>query len=150
MKKQYRESEDAWEGFDGREVVYNEKEEKKYESTVWKYLLGVAIIMLLIVVFKHVEEIRLYTKGHCIEAVYMKNGNGTEVARYINEDNRLQIFDITGMNAVHDGERVKLYYMENINTATPMTRWTEWALYYIFFGVLLCVSLWRIFRVYKK
>ncbi len=150
MKKRYRESEDAWEGFDGREVVYNEKEEKRYESTVWKYLLGLAIIVLIIVVLKHIGEIQLYSQGHCIEAVYVKYENGSEVARYVDADNKLHIFDITGMNSVHDREMVKLYYEENMRDAKPLTRWTEWALYYTFFGLMLLISIWRLRKVYKR
>lgn len=150
MAKRGRECEDAWGGFDGQETVYDPKEERSYESLVWKYIIGIALIALAAVIFLHSKEMKIINNGTCIVASYELDDYGNEVAWYTDEANRHYKYNVSGLSAAHDDAEIKLYYTDNIRDAIPKTKWQLWTGYYAFFGILLGVSLWRIIKVYKS
>lgn len=140
----------AWEGFDGQETVYDEKKAKRHEASIWFYLLGFSLLILVIIIHNHMSEIITIQNGTCIEAKYSVMGNGNEVATYYDDDGKPHFFNISGMNAVHDGSTVKLYYMDDINEAITKAPWYERLFHYSFFGVIFGISLWRILKIYGK
>ncbi len=150
MKKHYREAQDAWEGFDGGEYVYNEKAEKRYESSVWRFLAGAAILMLCFVIFMQAKELVIITTGNRIEAAYSESLNGAETAKYVDTNGKIHLYDVTGLNSVHTEEEIILYYVENIDEAIPKTSWKQWIVYYSFFAVVGGISIWRLRKIYKK
>lgn len=150
MARRGRECEDAWGGFDGQETVYDPKEEKSYESLVWKYIIGVAVVALMAVIFLHSKELKVINSGSCIVASYEVDEYGNEFAWYMDEAGRNYKYDVSGLSAAHEETQIELYYVDNIREAIPRTKWQLWAAYYAFFGALLGVSLWRIVKVYKS
>ncbi len=150
MKKGYREAENAWEGCDGREYVYNDAEEKQYESTVWKYLAVGSILLFLLVIYSHFLELRVVWQGTCIEAVYEVKSNGEEIARYVDADGKLYLYNVSGMDSVHTEDIILLYYLDDIDEAIPKTGWKQWFWYYLIFGCLGSLSIWKICRIYKR
>ncbi len=150
MKKGHRATENAWEGFDGGEYVYNEAADKKYESRIWKYLAGASGLLMLLIILMHVKELIIVSQGTCIEAAYYKASDGVEIATYIDENEKQYRYDISGMDAVHSENSVRLYYLDDIFNAVPKTEWMLWCKYYLFFGCLGGLSLWRIRKIYGK
>lgn len=140
----------AWEGFDGQEMIYDEKKEKRHEASIWFYLMGFSLIILGIIMYNHISEIITIHNGTCIEAKFSVMGNGSEVATYYDADGRPHFYDVSGMNAEHDGTTIKLYYRDNINDALPKSAWYERIWHYSFFGVIFGISLWRILKLYRK
>lgn len=149
MARRWRECEDAWDGFDTQATVYNEKEEKQYEGTVWKYLGIAALVVLALVIYMHSKELHIIHNGTCIVASYKVDSLGKEIVRYYDENNRLYIYDVSGMSAMHGETEIRLYYLENIQEAVPQTKWWLWAMYYGFFAALLSVCVWRLYKIYK-
>ena len=139
-----------WEGFDGQEITYDEKKEKRHEASIWFYLLGFSLIILCIILRNHVGEIITVYTGTCIEAKYAVSGNGNEVATYYDEEGTPHFYNISGMNARIDGATVKLYYRDNINEAITIAPWHERLWHYSIFGVIFGISLWRILKIYRK
>ncbi len=150
MKRRTRECEDAWEGFDGRQYEYNEVEERKYESSVWKYLAVGSILLFLIVIFMHTKELYIILQGECIEAVYYIGSDGSEIAKYESPEGKVYRYNISQMNSVHTKDKIMMYYIDNVQEAIPKTKWTLWCMYYMFFGCLGGLSIWRIRKIYKK
>jgi len=150
MAKRGRECEDAWGGFDTQATVYNPEEEKRYESTVWKYIIGVALAVLALVIYMHAKELNIVNNGTCIVASYYVDNSGNEIVRYSDENNKLYIYNVSGLSAVHEENQIRLYYLENIQDAVSKTKWQLWAAYYAFFGALLGISVWRIIKIYKN
>lgn len=150
MARRGRECENAWDGFDTSETVYNEKEEKRYEGTIWKYLAMLALVLLALIIYMHVKELNIINNGVCIVASYDVDSFGNEIVRYCDENNKLYMYDVSGMSASHEDAQIRLYYLENIQDAIPKTKWQLWIMYYSFFGLLLGVCIWRLGKVYKK
>lgn len=140
----------AWEGFDGQEITYDEKKEKRHEASLWFYLMGAAVVILCVVLHHHISEIVTVHTGTCIEAEYSVLGNGNEVATYYDAEGKAHFFNISGMNAKLEGETVRLYYTDNIRDAITRVPWHERLFHYSFFGVIFGISLWRILKIYGR
>ena len=61
---------DLLDGFDGREIVYDEKKERSYHARIWWALLGAAVLILLRGVTFHIDEIKMQRNWKTIEADY--------------------------------------------------------------------------------
>ncbi len=146
MKQQKIESRNAWDGFDGTEYEYDEKAEKKYDGAIWKYLLGVGIVVFALSLWAHVRELQVIKNGTAIECeYYVEDKKKEEIAHYHDTaNNRDYIFNVTMMNAVHTEETITMYYVDDINNAVPRTAVTTWMFYYAFFGTMIAISMWRI------
>lgn len=149
MVRRGRECEEAWGGFDGQATVYDPKEERSYESLVWKYVMGIALIALVAVIYIHSKELNIINKGTCIEASYEQDEYGNEFAWYTDDKNRYYKYDVSGLNVVHEEKSIELYYVNDVRDAIPRSKWQLWAVYYTFFGTLLGISVWRIIKAYK-
>lgn len=150
MARRGRECEDAWGGFDGQASIYDPKEEKSYESLVWKYIVGIALLALAAVIYMHSRELKVIQNGTCIVASYEPDEYGNEYAWYTDETGKHYKYDVSGLSAAHEGTEIKIYYVDNIREGIPQTKWQLWAAYYTFFGALLGFSVWRIVKIYKN
>lgn len=144
MKVQKIESRNMWDGFDDSEFAYDEKAEKRYDGAIWKYLLGVAVVLFAITLWSHVQETYVVKNGIAIECAYYVDNNGAELARYYDESNQLHMFDVSNMNAVHTDDSITMYYADNIDNAVSKANTIIWVAYYLFFGTLGTICIWRI------
>lgn len=150
MRQRESEYSNMWDGFDKAEYHYDEKKEKRYQSSIWKYLFALASIMLILTSYKFIEELNFIINGSSFVASYDVDNDGAEIVRYFDEDKNFYMFNVTGLNAVHEETTIKMYYLDDMNEAVPRTVWWLWFFYYAFFGIIFGISLWKIILIYRK
>lgn len=146
MRQQKLDSRNAWDGFDGTNYEYDEKVEKKYDGAIWKYLLGAAIFILFLTTISMIKEQNIIRNGTAILCDYYVENDGDEIARFYDADGKLHTFNVTTMSAVHTEESITMYYMDVIDDAVPKTSIKGWLFYYLFFGSIGAISIWRIIK----
>ena len=137
-----------WDGYDGTDHVYDEKKEKRYQSRIWLVAGGVLLCILISMMVKCAGEIRLFVCGRRIEAEYSEQG-GRRLAEYRDENGHLRIMDISGYLPARNGNHITLYYMEEEAEAVPFISPVAWAVYYLIFGALFALCIWRVRRIYR-
>lgn len=142
-----RETVDEWDGFDGTTRVYDDRKEKKYQRTVWLVLAVIAGGILVSLAAHHIGELRLISSANRIDARYYEEG-AYRTAVYTDETGKEFRYTVGGYVS-HDGDRISLYYREDIRAAVPVSSWGWWTFQYIFFGVVFSGSLWRLIRIYR-
>lgn len=138
---------DLLDGFDGREIVYDEKKEKNYHARIWWFLLGIVALVLVRGVTFHVNETKMKNSWNVIEADYYES---TAQAIYIEESGSYHQYDISGFPAEHEGDKIKLYYENEIGYAEPVSELSFWIKTYLIFGAAALFCGWRLWRIYKK
>lgn len=150
MRNYSAEATNAWDGCGTGENIYNEKEDKHYQSSIWKFLLGLGAFMLAFVIFNHAKELNVIWNGTSIEASYYTDSTGRATARYYDENDKLYTYQISASRAVHGKDTITMYYLDTPGNAIYESTWTSWSLYYLVFGTIFAISLWRIIVIYKK
>ena len=138
---------DLLDGFDGRELVYDEKKEKSYQARIWWFLFGAAVLILLRGVTFHIDEVRMKNGWNVIEAEYREE---TAQAVYREENGAYHQYDISGFSAEYEGDIIKLYYEEQIGYAKPVHKIGFWIQTYLIFGIIAVFTAWRLWTIYKK
>ncbi len=140
---------DGYDGFDGRETVYDAKAEKKYESTIWKVLLVIGLIVFVVATALTIENIQLYRNGNTITGVYDAEKSSVLVAveggpnRYIYVDGGVK-------QKLVDGKATLYYTGENYLQAQELL---EPGFYFMAYGVaivLVAGSGLMLRKIYKK
>ena len=134
----------------GASAYYDKKAEQRYESRIWKCLLGVAILVFASTLWLHIQEVQVIYNGSMIECAYYVDDRGVGNASYYDEEDKLYTFKITDQRFVHSEDSVKMYYVDNISDAIPKTSIMVWLGYYAFFGILTALCIWRIKVIYSK
>lgn len=133
----------------GGMVVANKvdkKDKKKYRVIrLWVILAIISFMILISLTFAHTNELTVRNWGHSIEAEYIENGN-YRGARYVDEQGTLHTYDLSSYSPVHDGDKITLYYTNNIDDVQPENSLLSWLLYYLFFGAVFGVSMWQIHK----
>lgn len=129
--------------------VETEEQDKSYEARIWWVLWGVALIVLIYTVWHQVREYDLIHNGQCIEAEYYVY-NGQEMAKYRDEDNRYHSYNVSGLDAVHDEDTIKLYYKDNLNPAEPHRHPRIWIFSYLLFGAIFAGCSLRLRKIYLQ
>lgn len=137
---------DLLDGFDGREIVYDEKKEKSYHARIWWALFVAAALILLRGVTFHIDERKLVHNGNQVVAKYNES---TAQAIYREEDGSYHQYDLSGFTAEHDGDKITLYYEDEISYAEPIHTVGFWMKTYLFFGISTLFCGWRLWRIYK-
>lgn len=138
---------DSWDGFDSQAHIYDEKKDKKWNSGIWKLIACLSALMLIYIFYNQMKEILLIKQGICIDAEYDET---KMLARYIDEDGQLYMYNLNAYDPeVKDGH-VKLYYRYNIHAAKPKSDVLSIIKDYAFFAILFGVSAWRIWKIYKS
>lgn len=137
---------DLLDGFDGREIVYDEKKEKSYHARIWWALLIAAVLILLRGVTFHIDERKMVHSGNQILAEYNES---TAQAVYWDTDGLYHQYDISGFSAEHDGDSITLYYRENVAYAEPVHTTGFWLKTYLIFGAASLLCGWRLWKIYK-
>lgn len=137
---------DLLDGFDGREIVYDEKKERSYHARIWWALFVAAALILLRGVTFHIDEMKLVRNGNVITANYNET---TAQASYVEENGAYHQYDLSGFTAIHDGNIINLYYEENVAYAEPIHTVGFWLQTYLFFGAATLLCGWRLWRIYK-
>lgn len=150
MKHRLAETHNAWEGFDTGENSYNEKEDQRYQSAIWKFLLLLSVLMLAFVVFIHIKELNTIHNGTSFVADYYVDTQGRSMASYHDTTGRLHVYQISAERAIINGDTITMYYTDDINDAIIQSTWTSWVWYYLIFGIIFAISLWRLIKIYKK
>ena len=138
---------DLLDGFDGRQLVYDEKKEKSYQARIWWFLLGAAVLILLRGVTFHIDEVKMKNSFFMIEATYYEE---TAQAVYVEENGSYHQYDIRGFSAEYEGDRIRLYYKDNVAYAKPVHRINFWIQTYLIFGSMAAFCAWRLRVIYKK
>ena len=138
-----------WDGFDGREIVYNDKEEKSYHSRIWVLLGGIAALILISLFCRLGSEIMLRINGNAIEADYCKDA--TKIyARIYDEGGEVYTINLAQFfTPVHKDDKITLYYYEDIAQAKPVSQVSAWLGYFGFFGAILGISIWRLYAIWR-
>lgn len=113
---------------------------------IWFILAVISFIILVSLVFAHINEMIAVKLGHRIEAEYYEEGGGI-YARYYDEDEKFYTYNLTSYYPIHDNDRVTLYYTTRIDEAEPANTLVSWLKFYAFFGCIFGVSMWRINKV---
>ena len=138
---------DLMEGYDGKNYVYDEKQEKRYESRIW---VGIAVCMILVLLRAaswHIEEIYMVHNWQVVEAEYNQKA---QFAYYEDENGKSYQSSVEGFLPDFDGDTIKLYYETNIQNAEPVNSLSFWFGAYALCGGILAFCAWRIARIYKK
>lgn len=138
-----------WDGFDGREIVYDDKKEKAYHSRIWVVLGGIAALILLSLFYQLGKEIVLRINGNKVEAEYYEDALKSYAVFYDENEEKYSVNLSQFFTPVHEGEKITLYYYEDIMEARPMSKPSAWLGYFGFFGVILGVSLWRLRAIWR-
>lgn len=140
----------AWDGFDRGEYIYEDKSEKKYQSSIWKILAVISAISLIVLAADHIRALQVIRNGNSITAEYYEESNGRQKAVYYDEDGNMYMYNFENAYAVHDKDSIVLYYENDIRKVTPKMVWWTWAGRYALFGILFAISFWRIMKIYRK
>lgn len=122
---------------------------QKYINTIWLIVAVVSFFVLVGTAFGHMNEISLKQWGHSFEADYIEDGINV-YAEYYDENQQLHTFNLNGHSPVHNGNKITMYYATNIDEATPENTLSSQLGYYIVFGALFAVSMWKIRKVAKS
>ena len=137
---------DLLDGFDGREIVYDEKKERSYHARIWWALLGAAVLILLRGVTFHIDEIKMQRNWKTIEADYSET---TAQAVFIEENGMYHQYDLAGA-AAHHGDKMTLYYEEDVAYAQAVHELSFWIKTYFIFGLAILFTGWRLWVIYRK
>lgn len=129
--------------------VETEQQEKSYEARIWWALWGVALMAMAYTAWHQAHEYDLVHNGLCIEAEYYIY-NGQELAKYCDENNRWHFYNVSGFDAIHDENTIKLYYKENINLAEPHRHPWIWIFSYLLFGAIFSGCSLRLRKIYLQ
>lgn len=138
---------DLLDGFDGRQLVYDEKKEKRYQARIWWFLFGAAVLIMLRGVTFHVHEVQMKRSYSVIEATYYED---TAQAVYREENGGYHQYDISGFSAEYEGDTIRLYYKEQIGFAEPVHDIRFWIKTYLILGSIAGFSAWRLWVIYKN
>ena len=138
---------DLLDGFDGREVVYDEKKEKSYQARIWWALLIAAVLILLRGVTFHINEMKMKKTWTPIVAEYHEQ---TAEAYYTDENGIKHHYSLAGFAVEHVDGKVTLYYEQDVNFAEPVHIISFWIKTYFIFGVAIALFIWRLWMIYKK
>lgn len=128
------------------------REEKEYQSAIWKGFLAFCLLLLLYTVYHHSKELITVFTGTAIICEYEEGnipGQAFAVAKY-KTDNQIYYFDLEGYAPVIKNNTVTLYYTEQISQAIPRNRTSSWLRSYILFGGISVLSIWKIRKIYKE
>lgn len=138
-----------WDGFDGREIVYDDKKEKAYHSRIWVVLGGIAALILISLFGKLGAEIMLKMNGNSIEAEYDSDATKT-YARIYDEDGKMHSVNLDQyFSPVHDGDHITMYYYDDIAQARPISKPSVWGGYFGFFGAMFGISVLRLHAIWR-
>lgn len=129
--------------------VETEQQTKSYEARIWWVFWGVALVVLAYTVYHQVREYDLVHNGQCIEAEYYIY-NGKEMARYYDEDNHYHAYDVSGRDAIHDENTIKLYYKTSIAAAEPHIHPKVWIFSYVLFGTAFVLCSLKLHQIYHR
>lgn len=138
---------ESWDGFDGRDSYYDEKKDKKWNSTIWKLIACLSALMLLYIFVNQMRDVLLVKQGICLDAEYDEE---KMVAIYKDENGQQYTYSLNSYSPESKDGRVKLYYRYNIRAARPRNSTISFVKNYCFFSIIFAIAVWRIWKIYKK
>ena len=130
-------------------TVESEKDEQSYEARIWWMFLVVALIVLSYTIWHHYLNHNLVQSGTCIEAEYFVQNNQAQ-ARYRDDAGQIYTYNLSSLNADHQGDTVKLYYKTDIRHAEPQRALQSWLFSYVLFGLMFIGCSFKLYLIYKK
>lgn len=116
---------------------------KRMLNSLWIVLAVVSFTMFIGTAFGHMNELGMVQWGNSIVADYYEEGIYA-YAEYTDEDGVLHKYNLSGHTPILDGDKVTLYYTTSLDDVTPRNTLTSFLIYYLVFGALFGVSMWRI------
>ncbi|MBQ2936267.1 MAG: hypothetical protein IJD96_08555 [Lachnospiraceae bacterium] len=112
-------------------------------NTLWVVVMVVSFVTLIGTLFGHMEELGAVQWGASIVADYKEEG-GRVYAEYYDENGQQYLYNLAGHDPIVDGDKVTLYYTTSLSEATPRNTLGSYIGYYVVFGALFGVSLWKL------
>lgn len=137
---------DEWEGSGAGNSVYDEKEDKKYQARIWVCIAAVMAVVIIYLTGNLISEVHMILNANYIVAEYDVEHS---IATYTTEDGRHCSFDVSGFYPKHDGDKIKMYYTDDVNMAIPQNTLISWLKNYAFVGVIFALCVWRIVVIFK-
>lgn len=119
---------------------------KRILNTMWVVVMVVSFVTLIGTLFGHMEELGAVQWGASIVADYKEEG-GRVYAEYYDENGQQYLFNLAGHDPIVDGDKVTLYYTSGLQNATPRNTLSSYLGYYVVFGALFGISLWKLRRM---
>lgn len=136
-------------GFNKDKVPGYARSELRYENSVWNVLIILSAVCLIICIAGTVREADLYFNGSYIDAAYNERN---KTASYLDTNHNYHMYNLgTDIFTAPKGKdgHIRLYYKDDLDKATFLTKWYMWVLYYIAFVTLVSVGMWRRHRNIK-
>ena len=116
---------------------------RKMLNSLWVVLVVVSFVTLVGTLFGQMNELSAVQWGQSFVADYYEEGSFA-YAEYTDANGVMHKFNLTGHSPVHDGDKVTMYYISDIDEATPQNTVTSFLGYYIVFGALFMLSMWKL------
>ncbi len=136
-----------WDGFDSREHPYDEKKEQSFQAGIWIFLAVVFSGIILFITSNVINDLKMKREGTCVLAEYDEDSNRASFRDDKDLFHTLNMVYFDDFKVTEDG-KVKLYYMDDPNDATPLSSYGEYFKHYILYGALLALCIWRILAAY--
>lgn len=121
---------------------------RRIMNTIWLVLAVVSFFSLIGTAFGHMSEISARQWGHSFEADYIEDEQGVR-AEYLDENGELHSFNLNGHDPVHTDGKVMMYYTTDMDGATPENKLSSQLVYYVLFGAVFGVSMWKVKKMTK-
>lgn len=118
----------------------------KYINTIWLVAAVISFFLLIGTAFGHMDEISLKQLAHSLEADYIDDGTN-RYAEYYDENNELHTYNLNSHSPIHNGDKITLYYAANIDEAVPENTALSWLFYYISYGGMFALSMWKVRKI---
>lgn len=141
-----REASNEWDGFDSQVEHYDEKEEKRYQSRIWWCLALIGCSIILITVFRQVKEAYMARTYQVVEAEYV--ADKPYLVKYTATDGIKRYYQLPEHSVRMKDGKVLLYYENDDTQAFAIGTFKSWILYYIFFGSMTGLSVYKLIRIY--
>lgn len=126
-----------------KEEIQKVSKKTKYINTLWLAAAVMSFFLLIGTAFGHMEEISLKQLAHSLEADYIDDGNN-RYAEYYDENHELHRYNLNSHSPIHSGDKITLYYAANIDEAVPENTVLSWLAYYIIYGSVFALSMWKV------
>lgn len=129
----------------------SEKSEQSYEARIWWALWAVALAVILYTAWQQYRNFDLVHNGICVEAEYSVYKERQLAKVWDSETgNLIQSFDVSGMDARHGEDTIRLYYKDNLALAEPQRELSAWLKSYALYGLMFAGCSWKLRRIYKN
>jgi hypothetical protein len=135
------------EGYGPDQGHYDKMEEKKDKhlmAAIWIGLFIFSTAMLVLTVYGHIKEVKLYYTGNYIDVTYRE---GMRSATLIDASGKAHNCKFYSDFSKHTEDKIRLYYYgDKMENAMPMSSASYYILMYSGFGILWGISFYLMYK----